>query len=507
MDDERPKPSLADDPSFLDSLGELDSGLSHDAMDLAQVPAWSKGHLPARPAPRTAAPAAPLSLDLRMPVDVDAATDAPAQFAARGHAAAGAQPRRRTFAAFPSAALAPLPPPLAPAAPIAAGAPGAPEGASRRRPLIDLFPPSATIPDPFERVRGPEAGNAPGPSLRPRPAPVFAPDPALTYEPFYGLVEKPFGLSTDLKFLYHSASYDRVIQELSDAIVRGDRVMMLTGEIGAGKTTLCRALSGRLDRRTLTSVVVEPLASVDDLLKTVLVDFGVMSREDLSRGALARATLQDLRAALAEFLASLASLQASAVVIIDEAQNMSADIFEQVRAWSDGESGQKRLQVVLAGQPALTSLLRRREHGALDRRIALRSVLGPLAQDEVVGYVMHRLSVAGASVRVEFNDAAIARIHDTSRGVPGIVNLLCDRALTRGFQASASVIDAALIDDAAGDLDLAAPRSSAAKLARAAVTVAVLTALMLVGAGGAALLFRDRVQQVLTTWRTPAPSR
>jgi general secretion pathway protein A len=159
---------------------------------------------------------------------------------------------------------------------------------------------------------------------------------------------------------------------------------------------------------------------------------------------------------------------------------------------------------VLSGQPSLTSLLRRRELRSLDRRIKTRCVLTPLLADEAAGYVMHRLSVAGSSVRVEFDDSAIARIHAISRGVPRLVNLLCDHALTRGRQASASVIDADLIEDAAGDLDLAAPRSVAAQLARTAAVITVLFALMLVGAGGAAWVFRDRVQQAIAVWRTPA---
>src|ERR1019366_6512432 len=115
------------------------------------------------------------------------------------------------------------------------------------------------------------------------------------------------------------------------------RVMTLTGEIGIRKTTLCRSLVGQLDRRTLASLVVDPPASVDDLLRTVLMDFGVLSRDDAAR--VASATSQGLRAALVEFLASLASLQASAVVLIDEAQSISADVLEQLQAWTDGESG------------------------------------------------------------------------------------------------------------------------------------------------------------------------
>jgi len=388
-----------------------------------------------------------------------------------------------------------LPTPLSPAEPVA---PVTPEDTGARRPLIDLFPPAPAAAAGPSRARG----TAPARSFHARARLAQWPRrhraPRSHTNPSTASTKSRSVRRRYPTFLYHSTSYDRVIQELSDAIGRGDRVMTLTGEIGVGKTTLCRSLTGQLDRRTLTSLVADPMASVDDLLKTVLVDFGVLSRDDLARNA--SATSRELHAALAEFLASLASLQASAVVIVDEAQTISSGVLEQLRAWTDGESGQKRLQVLLVGQTPLTALLRRHEHRSLNRRIKVRCELAPLLQDEVAGYVMHRLSVAGSSVRVEFDDGAVARINAISRGVPRLVNLLCDRALTLGHQASASVIDAALIEEAAGALDLAAPLSGASRVVRTAVAILVLAALMLAGAGGAAWVFRDRLQQVIASW-------
>ena len=168
------------------------------------------------------------------------------------------------------------------------------EGASTApRRLLDLFPPAPRIVrSRFARKRATAAV-----------LPV-----APTYEPFYGLTEKPFGLSTDPKFIYHSTSHDRAFQEITDALGRGDGLIVLTGEMGTGKTTLCRSLVERVGRRTVTSLITDAAASFDDLLKVVLADFGVVARVEATGGALA-ATREELVAAVGDFAASLAPLR------------------------------------------------------------------------------------------------------------------------------------------------------------------------------------------------------
>ena len=302
--------------------------------------------------------------------------------------------------------------------------------------------------------------------------------------------EKPFSLSTDPRFIYHSTSHDRALQELIDALGRGDGIMLLTGETGIGKTTLCRSLVEQLGRRTVTSFIADPDASLDDLLKTVLVDFGVVAREDATRGRLATATRQELTTAVGDFAASLAPLQASAVIIVDEAQNVPPEILEPLAALSEVAGADRRVQIILVGQPALPSLLHRKELRALERRVAVRCRLDPLTADEVSGYVVHRLAVAGTAARVEFDEGAFAELYAATRGVPRLVNLVCDRALTRGHETSASVIDDQLIAAAAATLELAPLRSDARRLARMAAMALAFVALMLVGAGAAAWLFR-----------------
>jgi general secretion pathway protein A len=173
-----------------------------------------------------------------------------------------------------------------------------------------------------------DAGGAPGRSSA-----------SLTYEPFYGLREKPFSLSSDPRFLFKSPAHAPAFDALLAGIRRREGLIVLTGEIGTGKTTLCRSVLQHLDRRTFAAFVPDPFVSREDLLKMLLVDFGAVSVSDLKRGRLNGATRTDLSYTLYEFLDSLVPLQAFAVLIIDEAQNLSASLLEassrrsMPRAW------------------------------------------------------------------------------------------------------------------------------------------------------------------------------
>lgn len=387
--------------------------------------------------------------------------------------------------------------------------------ASGPRPLLDLFPPpsgrdrarpseSSGHPERQVEGRGPAIAGAPPPrvvrsrfALQADSAPL-TPAVPLTYEPFYGLSENPFSLSPDTKFIYHSTSHDRALQELIDALGRGDAIMLLTGELGVGKTTLCRSLVEQLGRRTVTSLIADPAAPFENLLRTVLVDFGVVAREDAARGQMAAATRQELIAAVGDFAASLAPLQASAVIIVDDAHEVRPELLELFSALSEGAAADRRVQIILVGQPTLPALLHRKELRPIERQIAVRCRLDPLTAEEVSGYVVHRLGVAGANARVEFDEGAFAELHAATRGVPRLVNLVCDRALTRGQQVSASVIDDELVAAAAADLELVPLRSDARWIARMAVRAIVLLALMLAGAAAAAWVFRAQVSQFLS---------
>lgn len=495
MDDDNPNQSLADDPNFLASLEDLDRGLTGGQAGPSAPGRASVRPMTPRPDEGRSQPAAPATAD---------------------------PPRIR-----------PVPPPVeddtlvvdddmlrvdevepAPAPPEAEPPPG-------RRSLLELFPPAPRTttlapvppPKPPQVARG---GTREGTSA----------DAAGSCEAFYGLNETPFSLSTDPKFFYHSTSHDRVVQELLSAIRHREGVVLVTGEAGTGKTTLCRVVIDQLDRRTLTSLVAERFETVEELIKRVLVDFGVISHEDLTTGRLGDAPREHMRMVLREFLASLGALQAFAVVLIDEAHQLPATVLEEILALGGGVSPAAHagaptimsppsdaldthlLQVVLVGEPALLRELGRPELRELIPRARVRCTLEPLTADEIPDYVQHRLAGAGASPRVEFSGRALARLHQWSDGVPRVVNLVCDRALQFGFEAAADVIDERIIDRAAEDLEIARPDSRTAAVVRFLVAGLLFLGLVVVGAAAGAFVFSDRVAHFISQWEAiPTPPR
>ncbi len=194
---------------------------------------------------------------------------------------------------------------------------------------------------PFDR-----GGKPDGPGIL-GPVPQDPRSTGLTYEPFYGLREKPFSLTSDARFFYQSRSHAPAFDDLLHAIKRRESLTVLTGDIGTGKTTLCRAVLQHLERKTFNAFVADPFASREELLKVLLTDFGVASVEDLTSGRLRAASRTELSYLLYEFLATLVPMQAFAVVFIDEAQNLSLPLLEEIRILSDSDG---QLQVVLVGQ-------------------------------------------------------------------------------------------------------------------------------------------------------------
>jgi general secretion pathway protein A len=275
------------------------------------------------------------------------------------------------------------------------------------------------------------------------------------YERYYGLHEKPFSLTPDPKFLYRSPSHANAFALLQYAIRRREGFVVVTGDIGTGKTTLCRALLEDIDRNTFTALVLNPFMSEEDLLKRILQDFGVISREDVKRGRLAQVSKQELIETLYEFLLGLIPLKASAVLIIDEAQNLPMSVLEQIRILSNLETDkEKLLQIILVGQLNLLPLLRSPEMRQLDQRVSIRYQLDPLDEEGVASYIAHRLTVAGGSGAVTFSTKAVEKIHRLSSGIPRLINLICDRALLAGFAGRSNRISVGMVDEAAGSLDV-----------------------------------------------------
>jgi len=274
------------------------------------------------------------------------------------------------------------------------------------------------------------------------------------YEPYYGFAEKPFSLTPDPKYLYRSESHANAFELLQYAIERREGFVAITGDIGTGKTTLCRALLEKTDQKTFTALLLNPFLSEEDLLRAILQDLGVVSRGD-ERLPARQPSKQDLVNTLYDFLLSIVPLGARAVLIIDEAQNLPLPILEQIRILSNLETDkEKLLQIILVGQLNLLRLLRSPELRQLDQRISIRYQLKPLTGDEVGAYVAHRLAIANGARSVVFTPAALRLVHECSSGIPRLVNMLCDRALLGGYSAQTARIDEDLVATAAEGLDL-----------------------------------------------------
>jgi general secretion pathway protein A len=278
------------------------------------------------------------------------------------------------------------------------------------------------------------------------------------YEEFYGFVQSPFTLTPDPRFLYRSESHEEAITLLLQAIRRKEGFIVLTGDIGTGKTTICRALMEQLDPATFTSLILNPFLSVEELLREVLLDFGVVSREAVRSGRIATASKHELISTLHEFLLSLMAIKGSGVFIIDEAQHLSPQVLEQIRIISNLETNEsKLLQIVLVGQLNLLDVLAEAELRQLDQRISIRAALKPLTREEVEAYIAHRLWVARGANSVQFEPAALDVIHRLTSGIPRVINLLCDRALMAGAIARVHGITPGLIEEAAQNLGLRMP--------------------------------------------------
>jgi general secretion pathway protein A len=300
------------------------------------------------------------------------------------------------------------------------------------------------------------------------------------HEEYYGFTEKPFSLTPDPKYLYKSHSHANAFDVLQYAIRRREGFIVVTGDIGTGKTTLCRAVLDELDRKTFTALVLNPFLTEEELLRLILQDFGVVSRDELQRGRLAGISKQELIDTLNAFLLSLLPLGAGALLIIDEAQNLPPEVLEQIRILSNLETDkEKLLQIVLVGQLNLQEKLKSPGLRQLDQRVSIRCELNPLTREETAAYIAHRLAIAGGATAVSFLPKAIDRVHRHSGGIPRLINMVCDRALLGGYSARTATITPEIVDSAAASLELDPPRSSmAAWMGRRGVSFAAGAAVM-----------------------------
>ncbi|MBM3243342.1 MAG: AAA family ATPase [Candidatus Omnitrophica bacterium] len=258
------------------------------------------------------------------------------------------------------------------------------------------------------------------------------------YCKFYGLKERPFNVTSDPAFFFLSNKHKEALAHLHYGVSQRKGIIVLTGEIGTGKTTICRFFLNELDKNVKTAFILNPRFSERELLESIIADFGIASS---GKGKLG--LVRQLNA----FLLSESEKGNNVVLIIDEAQNLKPGLLEQVRLLSNIETEKEKLfQVVLVGQPELNSRLNLYELRQLRQRIMVRYHIAPLDHTEIANYIEHRLNIAGLKEGIEFTRESIGAISDFSSGTPRLINMLCDRALLAGFAAETKTISQDIIN-------------------------------------------------------------
>jgi general secretion pathway protein A len=245
------------------------------------------------------------------------------------------------------------------------------------------------------------------------------------YLDYYNLREEPFSITPDPRFLFFSRQHQEAFNHLLFGIHQRKGFIELTGEVGAGKTTICRKILEELGPEYHTALILNPCLSIDQLLQAIVLEF------DLKVYGFDRVHYLQ---ALTQFVLEQARGGRDVVLIIDEAQDLSDELLEQVRLLSNIETDhQKLLQIVLMGQPELRDKLAQPALRQLRQRITVRYHLGPLNIEETAAYIHHRLTLAGANGRPRFDDDALKLIHKYSGGIPRLINAVTDKALLAGF--------------------------------------------------------------------------
>lgn len=258
------------------------------------------------------------------------------------------------------------------------------------------------------------------------------------YESFFSLKEKPFTITSNPSFLFLSRRHKDALSHLLYGIRERVGFIEITGEVGTGKTTLCRALLNQLDEKTRSAFVFNSNLTESQLMQIIVEDLGIKTlKKDKA----------SLFAELNRFLIEQLSLNHYVVLIIDEAQNLSHKLLEQIRMLSNLEAeNQKLLTIVLAGQPELRDKLKDPSLRQLRQRIAVRCHIDALSKDEVPSYIVHRLRTAGANGSSPFfEDTAIDGIYHYSAGIPRLINIVCDKALLMSYVLEKRTIDGHII--------------------------------------------------------------
>lgn len=265
------------------------------------------------------------------------------------------------------------------------------------------------------------------------------------YLHYFNLKEEPFSMTPDPRFLLHTEQHDAALESLLYGITHRKGFMILTGEVGTGKTTICRELVNRLSDDVEIAVILNPLLSVLGLLQAINRDFG-----NQVRGKTAESQLDGLH----QFLVNRHKEGHNAVVLIDEAQNLTVEALEMTRLLSNLETDkEKLLQIILVGQPELAETLQHHRLRQLNQRIAIRHRLTVLSNSETKNYIGHRLTMAGGNGHLVFEHGAVKRIHRHSGGYPRLINIVCDRTLLAAYALRTRRVTKGIVNDAICDVD------------------------------------------------------
>ena len=258
------------------------------------------------------------------------------------------------------------------------------------------------------------------------------------YLDYFGLAEAPFSIAPDPRFLYLSQRHQEALAHLLYGVGGEGGFVLLTGEVGAGKTTVCRCLLQQIPASCDVAYIFNPKLTVEELLSTSCVEFGIVCPPG-------NASIKVFVDCINAHLLDAHAKGRHTVLIIDESQNLSADVLEQMRLLTNLETNERKLlQIILLGQPELALMLERPELRQLGQRIVARYHLGPLTKPEVAAYVRHRLEISGAQ-RQLFPAALMGRVYRLSGGVPRVINVLCDRSLLGTYVQGKERVDRATL--------------------------------------------------------------
>jgi general secretion pathway protein A len=256
------------------------------------------------------------------------------------------------------------------------------------------------------------------------------------YLNFYELNEKPFNLTPDSNFLFLSEQHKEALAHIKYGIAERKGFLLITGEIGAGKTTLCRTLLSELTQNYKIALILNSMVSAAGLLKGIIADLGIKTKAK---------TRQDMMDVLSQTVIS----ERNIVIVIDEAQNLTMSALEQVRLLGNFETEkEKLLQIILIGQPELRETISSPRLQQLNQRISVRYHLNPMEREEVEEYINHRLTIAGNKGKITFDYNAIQEIYNYSGGIPRIINVICDYCLVSGYINESFIIDKDMVSEA-----------------------------------------------------------